>query len=130
MTMDKIKIKSYTDLDVYNRSYKLSVIVCTKVVVKLPKEEKFDLTDQLRRSSKAIPRLTAEGFGKRHQKKGFQKYLDDAIAEKNETVVSLCHVRDIYPNHVNPQSTQKLIDEYEVVGKQLFRLKQTWDKFS
>lgn len=124
------KIKSYTDLDVYQRSYKLSVIICTKVIIKLPKEEKFDLADQLRRSSKAIPRLIAEGFGKRHQKKGFQKYLDDAISENNENVVSLCHVRDIYSSQVNPQSTQKLIDEYEIVGKQLFRLKQTWDKFS
>ena len=124
------KIKSYKDLDVYNRSYKLSVIVCTKVVVKLPKEERFDLVDQLRRSCKAIPRLNAEGFGKRHQKKGFQKYLDDAIAENNETIVSLSHAKDIYFNYVNPNSTQKLIAEYEIVGKQLFRLKQTWDKFS
>ena len=107
------KIKSYKDLDVYNRSYKLSIIVCTKVVVKLPKEEKFDLVDQLRRSCKAIPRLIAEGFGKRHQKKGFQS-----------------HAKDIYFDYVNPNSTQKLIAEYEIVGKQLFRLKQTWDKFS
>lgn len=77
------KIKSYTDLDVYQRAYKLSLIVCTKVIIKLPSEEKFDLVDQLRRSSKAIPRLIAEGFGKKHQKKGYQKYLDDAIAENN-----------------------------------------------
>lgn len=126
----KTKIKTYQDLEVYRRSYKLSVIVCTKAIVKLPKEEKFDLVDQLRRSSKAIPRLIAEGFGKKHQLKGFQKYLDDAIAEKNETVVSLCHVRDIYFNYVNPKSTQKLIAEYEIVGKQLFRLKQTWNKFT
>ena len=124
------KIKSYTDLDVYQRSYKLSVIICTKVVIKLPREEKFDLVDQIRRSCKAIPRLIAEGFGKRHQRKGFQKYLDDAIAENNETIVSLCHIRDIYHPQVNSQSTQKLISEYEIVGKQLFRLKQTWDKFS
>jgi len=127
---EKAKIKSYTDLDVYQRSYGLSVIVCTKVVVKLPKEERFDLVDQLRRSCKAIPRLIAEGFGKRHQKKGFQKYLDDAIAENNETIVSLCHVRDIYFENVIPNSTQKLIDEYTIVGKQIFRLKQSWDKFS
>lgn len=125
-----IKIKSYTDLDVYQRSYKLSVIVCTKVVVKLPNIEKFDLTDQLRRSAKAIPRLIAEGFGKRNQRKGFQKYLDDAISENNETIVSLCHVRDIYFENINHNSTQKLIDEYEIVGKQLYKLKQTWDKFS
>jgi len=124
------KIKSYTDLDVYQRSYKLSIIVCTKVIVKMPKEEKFDLVDQLRRSSKAIPRLIAEGFGKRNQKKGFQKYLFDAISENNETIVSLCHVRDIYYENINPASTQKLIKEYEIVGKQLYKLKQTWDKFS
>jgi four helix bundle protein len=128
--MGEIKIKSYTDLDVYQRSYKLSVIVCTKVVQKLPKEEKFDLVDQLRRSSKTIPRLIAEGFGKKHQKKGFQKYLDDAISENNETIVSLCHVKDIYFEYINPDSTQKLINEYKIVGKQLYRLKQTWDKFS
>ena len=124
------KIKSYTDLDVYQRSYKLSIIICTKVITKLPKEERFDLVDQLRRSSKAIPRLTAEGFGKKHQKRGFQKYLDDAIAETNETIVSLCHARDIYYSNVNPKSIQKLIDEYEIVGKQLYKLKQSWNKFS
>lgn len=127
--MDR-KIVSFTDLEVYQRAYKLSIIVCTKIVTKLPKEEKFDLADQLRRSSKAEPRLIAEGFGKKHQKKGFQRYLDDALGENNETIVSLCHVRDIYFNDVNPKSVQKIIDEYIVVGKQIFRLKESWNKFS
>jgi len=124
------KIKSYTDLDVYQRSYKLSVIICTKVIIKMPKEERFDLINQIRRSSKAIPRLIAEGFGKKHQRRGFQKYLDDAIAETNETIVSLCHVRDIYFNEINSKSIQKLINEYEIAGKQLYKLKQSWNKFS
>ncbi len=128
--MEKQTIKSYTDLDVFQRSYKLSIIICTKVIVKLPKEEKFDLIDQVRRSSKAIPRLIAEGFGKRHQKRGFHKYLDDAIAENNETIVSLCHARDIYFESVNPDSIKKLIKEYEIVGKQLFKLKQAWQSFT
>ena len=122
-------VYSYTDLDVYKRSYKLSIIVCTKLIIKLPKEEQFDLVDQLRRSSKAIPRLIAEGFGKKHQKKGFQKYLDDAIAENNETIVSLSHARDIYYNKVNTKSIDRLIEEYVIVGKQMFRLKQSWNKF-
>lgn len=126
----KKSVYSYTDLDVYNRAYKLSIVVCTKVIIKLPKEEQFDLVDQLRRSSKAIPRLIAEGFGKKHQKKGFQKYLDDAIAENNETIVSLSHVRDIYNKTVNKNSIIKLIQEYEIVGKQLYRLKQSWSKFT
>ncbi len=93
---NKNKIRSYKDLEVFQKSYKLSIIISTKLIPKLPKEEKFILSDQLRRSCKAVPRLIAEGFGKRHQKKGFQKYLDDAISENNETVVSLSQVRDIY----------------------------------
>ena len=124
------KIKSYNDLEVYQRSYKLSVIMCTKVIIKLPRSEKFGLIDQLNRSSKAVPRLIAEGFGKKHQKRGFQKYLDDAIAENNETIVGLCQIRDIYFNEINPKSIQRLVDEYEITGKQLYKLKQSWNKFS
>jgi len=44
------------------------------ILPKLPQSEKFDLRDQLSRSSKAPPRLIAEGFAKKHQKAGFQKY--------------------------------------------------------
>ncbi len=54
-----------------------------KVLPRLPPEEKYDLRDQLSRSSKAVPRLIAEGYAKRHQKYGFHKYLDDAMAESN-----------------------------------------------
>ena len=36
-----------------------------KIVPKLPDSEKYDLKDQLARSSKAIPRLIAEGYAKR-----------------------------------------------------------------
>ncbi len=85
----KKKIKSFRDLDVYQRTYKAAIEVMTKIIPKLPDSEKYDLKDQLSRSCKAIPRLIAEGYAKRHQKHGFQKYLDDAMAECNETVVSL-----------------------------------------
>ena len=126
----KNKIVSFTDLDVYQRSYKLSVVVCVKVLPKLPLQEKFDLKDQLGRSCKAVPRLLAEGFGKKHQKKGFQRYLDDALGENNEVIVCLCQIRDIYPGNLNSKSIQRLIDEYEIAGKQIFKLKQSWNKFS
>ena len=65
-------IKSYKDLDVYKRSYSNCIKIFKEILTKLPSEEKFDLKDQLRRSSKAIPRLIAEGYAKRHQYKGFQ----------------------------------------------------------
>ena len=93
--MDKKMIRSFRDLEVYQNSYKAMLWVMTKIIPKLPTSEKFDLSDQLSRSCKAIPRLIAEGYAKRHQKLGFQKYLDDAMAESNETIVSLEQCRDI-----------------------------------
>jgi len=123
------KITSYRDLDVYQRSYNSSLIVCRQIIPKFPKEERYDLTDQLRRSSKAVPRLIAEGYAKKHQRAGFQKYLDDAMAEANETSVGLCHARDLYSNYIDPQLCQKLVDEYDIIGKQLFRLREAWGRF-
>jgi len=65
----KAPIRNFKDLEVYQTSYKASIEVIKKIVPKLPKEEQFDLADQLRRSSKAVPRLIAEGYSKRHQAK-------------------------------------------------------------
>ena len=128
--INKKPIRSYHDLDVYQNAYKAGILVMTRIIPKLPESEKYDLKDQLSRSSKAVPRLIAEGFAKKHQKSGFQKYLDDAMAEANETQVGLCQCRDIYPAFIDTSLCNSLIDEYNKIGKQLFNLKLAWDKFS
>lgn len=128
--MEKKPIVSYRDLDVYQRSYKASLEIYLKIIPFLPISEKFDLKDQLLRSSKAIPRLIAEGYAKKHQKLGFQKYLDDAMAEANETQVSLCQCKDFYSKYIDVKRCNLLIEEYDVIGKQLYRLKEAWNKFS
>jgi four helix bundle protein len=99
------------------------------IVPKLPVEEKYDLKDQLSRSSKAVPRLIAEGFAKKHQRAGFQKYLDDALGESNETQVGLCQSRDIYYKNIDVKLCEELINEYDIISKQLYRLRESWNKF-
>jgi four helix bundle protein len=125
----KQPIRSFKDLEVYQNTYSASVEVISKIVPKLPRVEQDDLADQLRRSAKAIPRLIAEGYSKKHQKKGFQKYLDDAMAESNEMIVSLSHVRDLYPNYVNPKLCENLIDIYDKSSRQLYNLSVKWKNF-
>jgi four helix bundle protein len=122
-------IRSFRDLEVYQNSYAASIEVITKVVPKLPKEEQNDLASQLRRSSKAIPRLIAEGYSKKHQKKGFQKYLDDALAESNELIVSLSHVRDLYSRFVDSRLSERLIDTYDKTSRQIYNLAKSWRDF-
>ena len=129
MDNEKKKIKSFRDLDVYSRTYAASMQVMKDVLPALPPSEKYDLRDQLSRSCKAIPRLIAEGYAKRHQKRGFQKYLDDAMGECNETVVSLSQCKDIYSSCIDTALCKNLIDTYDISGRQLYRLEQSWSRF-
>jgi len=100
------------------------LLVMTRIVSKLPSSEKYDLGSQLSRSCKSIPRLIAEGYAKKHQKAGFQKYLDDAMGECNEMIVSLQQAKDIYKIDI-----QELIDIYDKSGRQLYNLSTAWGKF-
>ena len=129
MVEDKKRIRSFHDLDVYQNTYQAMLVVFKRILPRLPKVEEYDLKDQLRRSVKAIPRLIAEGHSKRHQKRGFQKYLDDAMAESNETIVSLSQARDLYPDYVDIDTCSELIDTYDKASRQLYRLSLAWSKF-
>ncbi|HAL45097.1 MAG: four helix bundle protein [Planctomycetes bacterium GWF2_42_9] len=123
-------IRSFKDLEVYNVSYQAMLDIFKYVLPKLPVEEKFDLTDQLRRSCKAVPRLIAEGYSKRHQKKGFQRYLDDAMAESNESGVSITQARDLYFSGSDDiKILDNLIDVYDKISRQCYNLAVVWNKF-
>jgi four helix bundle protein len=126
---EKKRITSFRDLEVYQNTYRAMLIVMKEIVPKLPDTEKYDLKDQLSRSCKAIPRLIAEGYAKRHQKAGFQKYIDDAMGECNETIVSLSECRDIYTAHINIKRCDELIDLYDKSGRQLYKLGKSWTNF-
>ena len=122
-------ITSFRDLQVYQNSYSACIEVMTKIIPSLPESEKFDLKKQLSSSVKAIPRLIGEGYAKRHQKYGFQKYLDDAMAECNETIVGMEMCRDIFGNHIDKKLCQELVNIYDVCGRQLYKLREAWGKF-
>ena len=59
---NKKYINSFSDLDVYQRLSRLRKVVLIKIIVKLPKEERYDLIDQMRRACKAACAILAEGL--------------------------------------------------------------------
>ena len=126
---EKPSITSFKDLEVYRNTYKAMLVVMKEIICQLPGSERYDLMDQLSRSCKSIPRLIAEGYAKRHQKRGFQKYIDDAMAECNEMVVSLSQGKDIYPRYVSTEQCDELIDVYDKSGRQLYKLGNAWTNF-
>jgi four helix bundle protein len=127
---DKQTIRSFQDLDVYQTAYQSMLDVFNSILPYLPAEERYDLADQLRRSTKAIPRLISEGYAKKHQKKGFQKYLDDAMAESNEIIVSLSQAKDLYASHIDIKICEQLIDTYDKISRQCYNLAIAWDRFN
>ena len=61
--MEEIKIKNFTDLLVWQSGHKL-VLQIYKITKNFPQEERFGLTDQIRRAAVSITSNIAEGFGR------------------------------------------------------------------
>jgi four helix bundle protein len=119
--------RSFRDLDVYQTVYQSCIVVMRELLPYLPPQEKFDLRDQLSRACKAVPRLLAEGYAKKHQRQGFQKYIDDAMGECNECIVCIEQIKDIYM--ANSKLCDELITAYDRSARQLFCLAEAWDSF-
>lgn len=67
-------INSYRDLDVWQQSRELVRLVY-RLTKKLPKDEQFGLTSQLRRASVSVPSNIAEGCGRNHSKESIQFFF-------------------------------------------------------
>jgi four helix bundle protein len=122
-------IKAFQDLRAYQNLYKAMILVLTKIVPKLPNEEKYDLANQMRRACKAGPALIAEGFAKRYQKRNWQKYIDDAIGESNEMINNLSVCIDVYSRYTNKDLCQEVIEIYDTASRQLYKLRMSWRNF-
>ena len=57
-------LKSYKDLKVWGKSYDLCLEIY-RITVSFPKEERYGLTSQIRRSAVSIPSNIAEGYGRK-----------------------------------------------------------------
>jgi len=71
--MNKVKIKSFQDLEIWQLAHKL-VLEIYSLTDKLPKKEEYRLTSQIIRAAISIPANIAEGMG-RFSTKEFIHYL-------------------------------------------------------
>ena len=75
---------SFRDLVVYHKSRKIAQTIF-QLSKPFPREEAYSLTDQIRRSSRAVGAQIAEAWGKRQYERHFVSKLTDADAEQLET---------------------------------------------
>jgi four helix bundle protein len=81
-------IRSFRDLQVWQKAMEVAMEVLT-LTKRFPAEEKYSLTDQIRRSSRSVPANIAEAWRKRRYSAAFVAKLNDAEAEAAETQTHL-----------------------------------------
>lgn len=77
---------TYRDLAAYNKAFALAMDVF-EISKTFPKEEKYSLTDQVRRSSRSVCANLGEGYRKRLYPAHFKSKLSDCDAENTETEI-------------------------------------------
>ncbi len=81
-----MRIRSHKDLDVYRLAFDLAMKIFNTSKT-FPIEERYSLTDQIRRSSRSVCANIGEAFRKRRYEKSFIAKLNDAEGEAAETQV-------------------------------------------
>ena len=109
-------VKSFKDLEVYKTARELSREIFHKSK-SFPVEEKYSLTDQIRRSSRSIGAQIAEAWGKRKFQKHFVSKLTDSDGEQFETQHWLEVATDC--EYLTSEESDLLIQKCESVGRML-----------
>ena len=79
-------MSDFNELFAYKKAFELSMQIF-ELSKNFPKEEKYSLTDQIRRSSRSVCANIAEAYRKRRYKNHFISKLTDSDAENSETQV-------------------------------------------
>jgi four helix bundle protein len=108
-------LKSYKDLIVYQKGYKLSLEIY-KATIDYPYDERFGLVSQMRRSSVSIPCNIAEGYSRKYIKEYLQ-FLYVAYGSCSELETLLALSKDL--GLLNGEKYSKLYDLQEEVSKLL-----------
>ena len=121
------KLRSHEDLTVCQPAFEASMDIF-KISMDFPKEEKYSLTDQIRRSSRSVCANLAEGFRKRKYPQSFIAKLIDCEGEAAETQVWLKYAKDC--NYIDEDIFLVLYQKYDrILGKQV-NMGQQADKWS
>src|SRR6185436_1213757 len=106
----------HKSLRVYQLAYELAMEIF-HLSKSFPIDEKYSLTDQIRRASRSVAVNIAEGYRKRQYPNAFSNKMSDSDAEGTETQVWLEFARDC--GYLSSEICKKLLSEYEQIGKML-----------
>ncbi len=119
-------VRSYQDLRVFQGAMDGCIEVFS-ISKKFPPEERFSLTDQVRRSSRSVCANLAEAWRNRRHKGAFIAKLDDSLGEATETQVWLEIARRC--RFLSDAESENLVRVYDKISAQLVSMIQTSEKW-
>lgn len=87
------KIASFRELQTYQRA-RAEAGRIFRLSIRFPSEERYSLTDQIRRSSRAVGAMIGEAWARRRYEGVFVNKISEALGEATETQVWLDHALD------------------------------------
>jgi four helix bundle protein len=122
----KKKLEHFRDLEVYQRAFALAMEIY-KLTLEYPKEEKYSLVDQIRRSSRSVCSNLAESWRKRDYIAVFKNKITDAMQEASETQTWLEF--SMACGYINREKFAALDDECEQIISMLSSVEKNAPKF-
>ena len=111
----------FKDLEIWKRSR----IFCSKIYAEtanFPENEKFGITNQLRRASVSIPSNIAEGSS-RASNKEFSRFLEIAIGSAYEIETQLLISNDL--KFLELETLESLLNDLEEIIKMISKFRST-----
>lgn len=119
-------IRSFRDMKVYQRS-RAEAQRIFKLSQSFPRDERFSLTDQMRRSSRAVKSMIAEAWAHRRYRASFISKLTDALGEATETQSWLDDALDC--GYITPGQHREHDAAWQSVGGMLNNTIEKADEF-
>lgn len=119
-------IRGFRDLKVYQQA-RVEAQDIFEISKGFPREERFSLTDQIRRSSRAVTSMIAEAWGHRRYPASFASKLTDAIGEVTETQSWLDDALDC--GYITTTQHSKCDAAWQAIGGMINNMIEKTDNF-
>jgi len=118
--------KGLKSLQVWQRSIQLAVSVCKQILPNLPPEEKYALSNQLRRSVQSIPANIAEAYGRYYYQESIRFcYIARGSIEETHSHLTLAHMLGYLDDATYSELMNDMSDIHRLLNGYIAYLKQS-----
>jgi four helix bundle protein len=121
-----VAVSSYKETKVYIKAFEMAMEIF-ELTKKFPSEEKYSLTDQIRRSSRSVCANIAEAFRKKQYPAHFVSKISDADMENSETLVWIEF--SFSCGYISKETLINLTFKNSEIGKLLFHILKNPEKY-